>query len=55
MTNGLKRLRTGFEEVSVKGGWEAYDDVKGGRLPYKLVKEARQEEVRYMTKRGCGF
>ena len=42
----------GFEEVSVKGGWEAYDDVKGGRLPYRLVKEARREEVRYMVKRG---
>ena len=35
----------GFEEVSLKGGWEAWDDVKGGKLPYKLVKEARQEEV----------
>jgi hypothetical protein len=42
----------GFEEVSFKGGWEAWDDVKGGSLPYKLVKEARNEEVKYMVDRG---
>ena len=38
--------------MNVKGGWEAWDDVKGGRLRYKLVKEARQEEVKYMVDRG---
>ena len=32
----------GFEEMSFKGNWEAWDDVKGGRLTCKLVKEARQ-------------
>ena len=43
---------TGFEEVSFKGNWEAWDDVKSGRLPYKLVKDARQEEAKYMVDRG---
>ena len=44
----------GFEEESFKGNWEAWDDVKGGKLPYKLVKDARREEVKYMVDRGCG-
>ena len=42
----------GFEEVSFKGNWEACDDVKGGKLPYKLVKDARREEVKYVVDRG---
>ena len=31
---------------------EAWDDVHGGVLPIELVREARQEEVGYMNKRG---
>ena len=42
----------GFEERSLNGEWEAWDDVKDVPIPISKVREARAEEVKYMMDRG---
>ena len=48
----IQRAEQGEELSSVDYAGGYYDDVHGGDLPPNLVKEARMEEVGFMTDRG---
>ena len=51
ITNWVNEIQEGITEQDSEGAW---DDVHGGALPYKKVREAREEEVRFLGGGECG-